>query len=178
MISDILANGEMVRLLDFLLDDPFSEYTQTEISKGSGVSRPTISKLIGKLMQLNMILETRKFGITKLYEVNRKSPIIVSLFKFDAELSNAMASAGIYDLNIEFTFKGFETRISDSFEFALKDIETKSLDLDSTGPMTVNIYDLPSVSRCSTLLSPSNARYIEKKCSQPLVTLVDSTNAA
>lgn len=104
MISDILVSGEMVRVLDFLLDDPFSEYTQIEISEGSNVSRPTVSKVISRLKQLKVLSESRKFGKTVLYTVNRTSPIVSSLIKFDVELSKAMVLAGIDDLNLDVDF--------------------------------------------------------------------------
>jgi DNA-binding Lrp family transcriptional regulator len=99
MIADLIVNGEMVKVLDLILDDPLYQYSQTEISEGSGVSRPTVAKIMARLKQLDMILEARKFGKTVLYEVNRKSQIVQALINFDSELSNAMATLDLEDFD-------------------------------------------------------------------------------
>lgn len=115
MIADLIVNGEMVKVLDLILDDPLYQYSQTEISEGSGVSRPTVSKIMARLKQLDMILEARKFGKTVLYEVNRKSPIVQALINFDSELSNAMATVDLSDFDGEPHSENLETVNSDSY---------------------------------------------------------------
>jgi len=115
MIADLIVNGEMVKVLDLILDDPLYQYSQTEISEGSGVSRPTVSKILARLKQLDMILEARKFGKTVLYEVNRKSPIVRALINFDSELSNAMATVDLNDFDRAPQSENWETANYDSY---------------------------------------------------------------
>jgi hypothetical protein len=95
MIADIFGSKEVVRIFDFLLDDPLGQYTKSEIAKGASVSRPTVQKLVADLIKMGVLRSARKFGNTELLELDLSSPLVTSLMKFDSELSKALASADI-----------------------------------------------------------------------------------
>lgn len=98
MIADIFGSKEIVRIFDFLLDDPFGQYTKSEIANGASVSRPTVQKLIPVLIRMGVLQSTRKFGITELLEMNVSSPLVISLMKFDSELSKALVNSKVEQL--------------------------------------------------------------------------------
>jgi uncharacterized membrane protein len=99
MIADIFSSKEIVRIFDFLLDDPLSQYTKSEISEGASVSRPTVYKIVPVLIKMGVLERTRSFGITELLELNLSSPLVVSLMKFDSELSKVFVNSNIDQLN-------------------------------------------------------------------------------
>lgn len=99
LISYIFSSKEVVRIFDFLLDNPFSQFTKSDIADGSSVSRPTVSKIIPDLIKMGVLEKTRSFGQTELVELNVSSPLVVSLMKFDLELSKVFVDSNIDQLN-------------------------------------------------------------------------------
>ncbi len=99
MIADVFSTKEIVRIFDFLLDDPISQYTKLDIAKGASVSRPTVDKIIPQLIKMGVLVETRKFGKAKLFELDVSSPLVVSLVKFDSELSKSLVNSNIDGLH-------------------------------------------------------------------------------
>ena len=94
MLADIFESAEFVRVIDFLLDDPDRDYTKSKIAEGAAVSRPTVYKIWDRLERLGVLKSVRKLGRIELYKVNRESPVVRSLLRFDVELSTALAEAG------------------------------------------------------------------------------------
>lgn len=76
LLTQIFGECSQVKLIDFLVAHPWSEYSKTELADGAGIARPTLYKLLEKLLTEELILETKKVGNIQLYQTNRKSPII------------------------------------------------------------------------------------------------------
>ena len=98
MIADIFSSKEIVRIFDFLMDNPFSQFTKSDIANGSSVSRPTVSKIVPFLVKIGVLKGTRKFGMTELLELDVSSPLVVNLMKFDSELSKVFVILNISPL--------------------------------------------------------------------------------
>ena len=99
MLANIFSSKEVVRTFDFLLDNPFSQFTKSDIAKGSSVSRPTVYKIVPVLVKMGVLERTRNFGITELFELNLSSPLVVSLMKFDSELGKVFVDSNIDTLD-------------------------------------------------------------------------------
>lgn len=99
MIADIFSSKEIVRIFDFLLDNPLSQFTKSDIANGSSVSRPTVSKIVPFLVKIGVLERTRKLGMTELLELDVSSPLVVNLMKFDSELSKVFVNLNISPLN-------------------------------------------------------------------------------
>jgi hypothetical protein len=99
MIADIFSSKEIVRIFDFLMDNPFSQFTKSDIANGSSVSRPTVSNIVPFLVNIGVLKGTRKFGMTELFELDVSSQLVVNLMKFDSELSKIFVNSNIYPLN-------------------------------------------------------------------------------
>lgn len=95
MLVNIFNSKEIVRIFDFLMDNPHSEFTKSDLAKGSSVSRPTVSNIVPVLVKMGVLEKTRNFGITELFELNLSSPLVVSLMKFDSELSKVFVDSNI-----------------------------------------------------------------------------------
>ncbi len=94
MLADIFDSAEIVRVIDFLLDDPEGEYSKTDIARGATISRPTLYRRWSKIRKLGLLSPARRFGATQLYRLNTDSQLVKSLLKFDNELAKAVFHAG------------------------------------------------------------------------------------
>ena len=99
MISYVFSSKEIVKIFDFLLDNPFSQFTKSDIAEGSSVSRPTVSKIVPDLIKMGVLEKKRSIGHTELVELNVSSPLVMSLIKFDSELSKVFVSLNMDQLN-------------------------------------------------------------------------------
>jgi Fe2+ or Zn2+ uptake regulation protein len=92
MLTQIFGECSQVKLIDFLVAHPWSEFSKTELADGAQIARPTVYKLLGKLLEEKLIIETKKAGNIQLYQTNRKSQVI----KYISSLQGLLA-----DLEVE-----------------------------------------------------------------------------
>ncbi|MCE5214588.1 MAG: hypothetical protein LLF83_07715 [Methanobacterium sp.] len=88
MLTHIFGECAQVKLIDFLLTHPWSDFSKTELAEGADIARPTVYKLLKILLAQDMILETKKVGNVQLYRTNRKNPIIQRVSKFKGSLED------------------------------------------------------------------------------------------
>jgi DNA-binding transcriptional ArsR family regulator len=86
MLTHIFGECAQVKLIDFLLNHPWSDFSKTELAEGADIARPTLYKLLKILLDEDMIIETKKVGNIQLYRTNRKSPIIQRISQFKGSL--------------------------------------------------------------------------------------------
>ncbi len=98
MIADVFESGEMIRTVDFLLDDPGRAYNKSELAEGAGVSRPTLYKLLPRLEELGIVALAGNDEGVDLYKLDTDSPLVKSLVTFDSEVAKAMFRADISTL--------------------------------------------------------------------------------
>lgn len=79
MLEDLFGNNAFVKVLDFLLENRFWDYTKTDIAKHSGISRTQLHRIWDGFLENNLVTVSRKIGATTLYKTNLDSPIIRSL---------------------------------------------------------------------------------------------------
>ena len=95
MLVNVFGNKKMVKVLDFLLDDPLSQFTKTDIAKGGAVSRSSVSKIVSFLVDIGMLKGTKKSGKTTWFRLDISSPLVTYLIKLDSEVSKAFVDSGI-----------------------------------------------------------------------------------
>lgn len=88
MLEDLFGNSTLVKVLDFLLENRFWDYTKTDIAKHAGVSRTQIYRIWDLILENNLVKESRKIAATTLYQTNRDSPIIRSLEKLSLTIAD------------------------------------------------------------------------------------------
>jgi len=91
MFKEIFGESPQTKILDFLGDHPNYDYNISDLAEYTGVSRPTLYKIIPKMIKKGLIIETRRVGKSKMYKLNTKNELIKIILKFDFELSNAIA---------------------------------------------------------------------------------------
>ena len=76
-----------VRLLEFLIEGRFFDYTLTDISKKAGISWRTLFRIWPNFVKNNVVVITRTIGRIKLYKINMKNPAVIKLVElFDSLL--------------------------------------------------------------------------------------------
>ncbi len=80
------GNSAFVRILDAFIDNVGGEYSKKDIQSLAGISKGALFKHWHKLEQLGIVKVTRAFGNTKLYTLDRKSPVVKDILKLEARL--------------------------------------------------------------------------------------------
>lgn len=90
-IRELGIRSPMLKVLDFLMDNESFDYSKTDITQGSGLSRTTLFKVWPKLEALELITATRTVGQAKMYRLNKKNPIAKKLMELDDAISEYFA---------------------------------------------------------------------------------------
>lgn len=88
MLTKIFGECSQVKIIDFLVAHPWSEFSKTELAEGAQITRPTVYKLLDKLLGENIIIKTKKVGNIQLYQTNRNSPVIKHISSLQELLAN------------------------------------------------------------------------------------------
>jgi DNA-binding transcriptional ArsR family regulator len=78
-----MGSSPTVRVLDFLLQNKFSDYTKAEIANEISIAPMTLDKVWDRLVELGMVKETRRIGNGRLYKLDEDSPIVEQLKQLD-----------------------------------------------------------------------------------------------
>mgnify|MGYP001588138786 FL=1 len=80
-----------IRLLEFLIDGRFFDYTLTDITEKAEVSWRTLHRIWPRFVQNKIVIVTRTIGRVKLYKLNIKNPAVIKLVElFDNLLERDM----------------------------------------------------------------------------------------
>lgn len=80
-----------IRIIDFFLDNPLSDFTKKEIIEALGMSKQTFYKYFPELEELEIVMVSRKIGRAKLYKLNLKHPLINMLREYERKVSLQIA---------------------------------------------------------------------------------------
>jgi DNA-binding transcriptional ArsR family regulator len=83
MLLEVIGDTPENRTIDFLLEGKGIDYSITDIAEGCGVSRPTIYKILPKLVKEKVVLATRKIGNITLYRLDEQNEKVRALMKLE-----------------------------------------------------------------------------------------------
>lgn len=86
LLIKFLGENPVFRIIDFLIENKGMEVTKKEIIEGAGISRAALFKYWEQIEEQEIVLVTRKFGKTKLYNLNSRNPIIKKLLELESIL--------------------------------------------------------------------------------------------
>ena len=75
MLDEISGDYPQIKVIDYLLSNPFAELSKLQIAVGAGVSRITLNKFIDDLTAKQLVIR----NTNSKYHLNLKSPIVVRL---------------------------------------------------------------------------------------------------
>ncbi len=82
----------VLRILDFLMDNKAYDYSKTDIARGAGISRTTLSSAWENLEKNGLVKETREVGRAKMYRLNLDSPVVRKFIELDNAICDLYAS--------------------------------------------------------------------------------------
>lgn len=91
VFRDFIGDYPGTRLLEFLIEGRFFDYTLTDISEKSGVSWRTLNRIWPKFVKNKTVIITREIGKIKLYKLNMENPAVIKLVElFDNLLKQSI----------------------------------------------------------------------------------------
>ena len=75
MLDEILGDYPQIKVIDYLLMNPFAELSKLQIAVGAEVSRITLNKFIDDLTDKQLVIK----NTNSKYHLNLQSPIVVKL---------------------------------------------------------------------------------------------------
>ena len=81
------GSSPYIKVLDFLIQGQEFDYGMTEIARGAGVGWSAFTRVWEKLLNKELVIQTRTIGNAKLFKLNKKNEFIKKLIKFDWELT-------------------------------------------------------------------------------------------
>jgi hypothetical protein len=87
-LKHILGNLPVIRILDFLVDNPNNDYTRAEIAHYAQVGPTAMKEGFKCLEQCGIVIETRKIGGVPLYHIDAHNEMTQALITFDEALTD------------------------------------------------------------------------------------------
>ena len=83
MLDEILGDYPQIKVIDYLLMNPFAELSKLQIAVGAEISRITLNKFIDDLTVKQIVIRNSNSK----YHLNLQSPIVISLNRLLDELN-------------------------------------------------------------------------------------------
>ena len=84
-----------VKVLDFFLTFDNFDYSKSQISEETGVSRITLDKIWKELVNQKIIVKTRAIGRADMHKLNKENPRVKVLQELSFKLASAFAEEEI-----------------------------------------------------------------------------------
>ena len=78
---EFIGDSPTTRLLEFLIEGRFFDYTLTELAEKSGISWKTLHRIFPNFIKAGIVKKTREVGRAKLYTLNTKNPRVEKLIE-------------------------------------------------------------------------------------------------
>ena len=91
LLLKTLGDSPKLRIIDFFLDNPLSDFTKKEVIEALGLSKQTFYKYFPDLEKYGLVTASRKIGKAKLYKINLENPMVKLLKEFEIQLSLQIA---------------------------------------------------------------------------------------
>jgi hypothetical protein len=87
LLLKYLGDSPTLRIIDFFLDNPLSDYSKNEVAKNLAMSRATFFKYWKELEKSDALIVTRKIGRATMYRLDRANSIVKQLISLDMAIS-------------------------------------------------------------------------------------------
>ncbi|KYH42633.1 MAG: hypothetical protein AYL33_001740 [Candidatus Bathyarchaeota archaeon B63] len=91
LLIKMFGNSPKLRILDFFMDNPYFDFTKTEVIRELGMSKQTFYKYFKDLEELGIVKPTRRIGRATLYRINNAHPLVKKLDEIITEVSLQIA---------------------------------------------------------------------------------------
>jgi len=80
-----------LRILDIFLDNPYFDFSKSELAKELGMSKQTLYKNFEDMEELGIVKLSRRIGRAKMYKINMDNPLVKRLDEIVTEISMQIA---------------------------------------------------------------------------------------
>ena len=87
LLLKYLGDSPILRIIDFFLDNPLSDYSKNEVAKNLAMSRATFFKYWKELEMSGALIVTRRIGRATMYKLDRANDIVKQLIRLDMTIS-------------------------------------------------------------------------------------------
>ncbi len=87
LLLKYLGASPILRIIDFFLDNPLSDYSKNEIVKNLGMGRVTFFKYWKELEKSGAVKVTRSIGRATMYQLARQNEVVKQLIRLDMALA-------------------------------------------------------------------------------------------
>lgn len=79
VFREFVGDYPSIRLLEFLIEGRFFDYTLTDIAEKAGVSWRTLNRIWPSFIKNKIVIITRTIGRSKLYKLNMENSAVIKL---------------------------------------------------------------------------------------------------
>ena len=91
LLVRMFGNSPKLRILDIFLDNPYFDFSKSEVIRELGMSKQTFYKYFKDLEELGIVKPTRRIGRATLYRINKEHPLVKKLDEVINEVSLQLA---------------------------------------------------------------------------------------
>ena len=86
LLLEFVGDSPLARILDAFIDELGLDLSKKDVAEKAELSRTTVFNHWPELEKNKVVIETRRFGKTKLYTLNNKNPVVQKLLELEATL--------------------------------------------------------------------------------------------
>lgn len=90
MLADFFEATALIKVLDFLLDEWETDFSQADIAREAGLNWKTVHLIMPRLEKRGLIVKTRSISRAKMYRVGSESDAFKALKRMDRCVSSAI----------------------------------------------------------------------------------------
>lgn len=90
VVIDVLGDHPKTRILLALFTDPDRDYNVTDIARLADTDRSTVYRHIDDLIEVGLVVRTRKTGNAPMYQINHESDAATAFGRFEWEVIRAL----------------------------------------------------------------------------------------
>ncbi|MDG6991265.1 MAG: hypothetical protein JRM99_07600 [Nitrososphaerota archaeon] len=105
LLLKYLGASPTLRIIDFFLDNPLSDYSKNEVAKNLAMSRVTFFKYWKELEKSGAVKSTRQIGRATMYKLDGSGDVVKQLIKLDMALSRKTMERAVEEYQKPITVK-------------------------------------------------------------------------
>jgi len=86
LLLQLIGETPLFKIVDFLIENKEIDFSKIDIAKGANISRTSLFEYWNELEKSEIVKVSRKFGKTKLFTLNSKSPVVKRILELEMTL--------------------------------------------------------------------------------------------
>lgn len=99
LLLKTLGRSPKLRIIDFFMDNPLSDFTKKEVIEALGISKQTFYKYWRELERSGAIKVTKTVGRATTYQLDRSNEAVKQLIKLDMALARKCMEKAVKEYN-------------------------------------------------------------------------------